>query len=424
MRIKSVFAIALSTLLLVTETAKAQTPPGTPTPSKFVDLGDVGLNANVDSGEVDLASGSYVWFRFKLTTAIHFDRSWLDIDTLSPNSITDNELALYDDQKNLIATNNNYGGSGTLNNKYAAAMSFGSGSGKRVSLSPYGGLVSDGITGTTLSPGVYWACIGAYSMDFPERNIAWAPTTNSAASGKVLLRVSTGAKPNDLWNERHNGADSGSTPADAAIPKGSGALTKILCSFPSSPKGYDIFKIRVCDPTVFAIVAESTSTTEWTISGKVVENWGSRLYLLDSAGNGVLGISRGARNTTRLAPIAGKPIQAGDYYVVVSSDCGGDNNMWAVPYSASGPMWDFGAVNANTIIAPNGSGANSPVQYYGRQSMCLSNNGYPLTMVVSLSLIGCCYADEDCSADLNKDNFVNDDDFSQFIGQYDRLICP
>lgn len=389
--------------------AAALAQPGPATPATFVDLGNIGIGQTVASTDQTLASGLYVWFRFNLTTDIRADSSWLDIDSLGPNIIQNNEMALYDNRKNKLAEDNDSGGSGTAGNNFAAAMSIGSGSGQRMSLDPAGGCFSDGFGGyhnvdnrsypvDNLPAGVYWVCVAAFDTVFPDPNNNWDTTTSSTTSGLVRLKLTTGRKPDTYWNKRHHG-DAGDTIGTAQVPLGRGPLETIITGIVTGFK--DMFKVHIPDPANFEVTGECSS-----FDGGGGGSLPLRLYVFRPDGTGVAAINRTVDAPTTLRLPLGTP--PGDYYLAVSTNCAGTNTMAGVAYSTGGFMWDFApAANQNVVIAPNGPGAAGTLAYWGRQSDCREN-----LWGVKLALRGAFYPQSPgaCVADVDDGSGTNTPD--------------
>ncbi len=399
--------LALASCVMGFTASRTIAQPGDPTPANYVDLGDIAIGQVKDSGEVDLASGKYVWFRINVLNDISVSSSWLDIDTLGPNVIQNNMMAIYDNQKNLVAIDNDSGGSGTAGTNFAAAMSFGAGSGQRLSLSPAGGVLSNGFNGQ-LSAGVYWVCLGAYFTTFPDPNNNWDTTTSSTTAGKVRVKVTAGAKSKDFWNEAHHGGDGGGSTGTAQVVEGRGPLKTIMTAF-GGFNSRDMFKVHICDPALFKVIAESSVTSDGGGG-----SYGSRLYLFGVDGKGIIAINRGANDLTTLVARSDTPLLPGDYYLAVSSACGGENGLFGSPYSKTGAVWDFGLAPSNTVIRPNGPGAADPLLIWGRQANCNSVDAY----VVKLSLSGVCFVESNCPSDFNGDGFVNGGDFDAFVDAF------
>lgn len=402
--------------LLIVASAEAYAQPGPPTPASYVDLGPVTIGDTVDSGEVDLAAGGFVWFRFELTEGITPRTGWMDLDTYGPSVIQNCELAIYDNRKNLIASDNDSGGSGGRNN-FAAAMSIGSGSGERLTLDPLGGTLSDGNDLQVLDAGVYWACIAGWDTSWDDPNNNWATTTTSTEPGKVRLLVKTGSVPAGYWNERHEGTDAGILPSGAMIVEGSGPLHTIMAAFSDGPRSVDTFKIRICDPAVFRVEAEASTLDADEGGGGA---WGTRLYLFDVDERPVIAVDMSTNNGNAvLQPLSPTQLGAGDYYLAITTNCGGANTMSSVPHGAGGIMYDWGTVGSNITITPNGPGANQPVEYWGRIGNCNNAEAF----VAKLALAGACFIDTSCPADIDASGAINVDDIQAFVDSF-LAGCP
>lgn len=398
-------------------TAAAFSQPTFSTPPTFVDLGDVGIGATIQSPVANMPQGLRVWYRFRLLDPVEPFNTWLDIDTATPGGICNTYVALYDTYQNRLAIDDESGGGNGGTCSSAAAMSFGSGSARRLTILPdggFGGRVSTGVFGTTLEPGVYWIGVAAGPSTFPDPNPNWDSTTSSTLSGGVSVKITTGRKPDSQWNERYQGEDAGTTPGTASVPDGVGPLETILTAFSSGSR--DMFKIQVCNPAAFAVTMESTMNGGGTYQ--------SRLFLFDANGRGVAGINGTASGTnTRLTLPSGVTIPAGIYYLAVSNNCAGSNGYSAVPYDASRQqIWDFSVI-ANQSIAPNGPGAANPILFWGRQQSCTSDGAH----WVKLSLSGVCYARTGACSGIDFNNntvFPEDQDVIDFFNVLAGGTCP
>lgn len=392
-------------------------PAGPTEPTSYIDLGMIALGDSIDSGEVDLPLDKFLWFRFELTEGITPQTGWMDMDTLGPNVITNCELGLYDNQKNFIASDNDSAGSGPSGTNFAAAMSFGAGSGLRATLDPLGGTLSDGRSSGNLSAGIYWAVVAGYDATFSDPNNFWIVDTTSSATGKVRLKITTGEPSPGYWNERWNGGDAGILPSDAMVVRGTGDLTTIMCALSDGPRAVDMLQIRVCDPATFRVESQASTIDADEGGGG---SWGTRLYLFDSESRPVLGVNRTTNNgNTVLEPLSPTQLAPGDYYLAVTTNCNGANGWEASPYGEGGAMFVFGGVASNQTITPNGPGAGQPVQFWGRVGNC--NNA--ASFIARLDLAGACYIDDSCPADLNGDGQLNFFDVQIYLNQYSQG-CP
>lgn len=397
--------------------------PGNPGPANYTELGNVGIGQAVSSPEIQVAAGAVVWFRFQLTTAVRPRANWLDLDTSGPTTLDNPWMAIYDARANRIREDDNSGGStGTPDNERAAAMSFGGGSGQRISgLDPDwgGGRMSTGSFGPTLEAGVYWVGIAASAADFQDPNPTWTAATDSTESGTVRLKISTGLVASTVWNEEDHGPDAGHAPETALAISGSGPLTTILCNF--LPTTRDMFKIRICDGASFQAVASST-----TGAGGIYR---SRLFLFDAGGRGVLAINNTLPNTdtTLTRPASMPPLASGDYYLAVSSRCSaavinGTSFGQPVPYDATHQaLWDFTG-HDNVTIAPNGPGSANPMVYWGRLASCES------TYYTRITLAGACYLNDGsgpgpCPGDLDGDGVIALQDLAILLAAF-ATTCP
>ncbi len=415
--------ISLLAALGVPAIAEAQTAPAPPPPpANVIDLGEVGIGDTKTSLSIPIANGQNIWFRFHLTEGIT-PESWLNIDT--PRSLTpagdalNTEIGLYNEWSYLVSWDDFSGGGTALPTSNAAALTYGGGSGKRLGEDGTGWFGSRIDTGWNqkegnwrpyISEGTYYVCVVGYSADFSQSpNPNWIVSTNFLGSGTVRLRVSTGQVAPTQWNEAYHGYDAGYSPSTAQVVTGSGPLTTILGSF--APGECDIFKFHICDPENFQAVATPTMT--W---GNL---YGARMYLLDGNGRGILGINNTIANTdTMLSVPSNVHLTEGDYYLAISSNCGGTDGYQAVPYDAAGQaLWDFGSSSSwNKSIAPNGTGKLSPMYRPGRQADCVNGS---VRYFERISLSGACYIERSCPADFDQSGFVDTDDFTAFIEAFE-----
>lgn len=401
----------------------AQSCPAPPAPPPDeIDLGDIGIDQTITSDFIPIAADQNVWFRFRLTDAIT-PASWFNIDT--SRSTINTELGLYNEWSYRVGSDDYSGGGITLANSTASALTFGGGSGERLGEDGVGwfgaridtGWNQDSVTvpggwRPYLGAGVYHAVVVGYNADFnQDPNPNFDVSTNFTGSGLVRLRLRTGRVPPERWNEYHHGADAGYSPGTAALVEGSGPLTTILGFF--NPGERDIYRFRICDPANFTVTA--TPTLSW---GNL---YGARLFLLDADGRGVLGVNHtiaGAETTLTVPP--GMSLSPGEYYLAVSSNCGGRDGYQAVPYDAScNALWDFSnSATWNMPIPPNGTGQANPMLYSGRQSDCVNNSDY---YFVRLSLTGACHlpARPACPVDFDGDGREGLGDFAEFQNCFD-----
>lgn len=398
-RNRAFVAIAAIALLALAPMAVAQ--PGNPGPTTYVDLGDLGIGQTVQSADMSIAVGGVIWFRFRLTAPITPLANWLDLDTAGPSTIGNTEMAIYDARANKLGEDNDSGGGST---GWAAAMSFGGGSGQKLSGNDPtwgGGRISDGAWGQNLSPGVYYVAVVGYNADFSQDpNTNWQVSTNSTTTGTVRLRAATGVVPATYWNERHHGGEAGDGLGTVQVVEGSGPLTTIVTA--SNVSGRDMFKLRICDPESFQVKAVPTAS-----GGGVYRD---RLFIFDSSGRGVVAINNTVASTpTVLTLPAGAP--AGDYYVAVNNYCA-NGAIEPNPFDAENQLiWTFvGSSTWNVALQPNGPGASNPLDFWGRlNSSCENADAY----YIRLEFTGACHVlseQPSCSGDLNGDHAVTADD--------------
>jgi hypothetical protein len=419
--------LAVAIAFASTSVAKAQSAPPAPAPPPgVINLGDLGVGDTLISANIPILNGQNIWFRFRLTQGIT-KASWLNID--SARSVTDSgnamdtEIGMYNEWAYRVGSDNFSGGGKSLTSSLASAMTFGGGSGMRLGEDGSGwvggridtGWNQDGDTfpggwRPYLGPGIYYICVVGYNADFSQLyNPNWQVSTSFQGSGVIRLRIRAAEVPSTRWNETHNGYDAGYMPGIAQVVEGKGSLSTILCAH--NPGETDVFKIRICDPGSFRV--DATPTLQW---GDI---YGARLYLLNASGRGILGInSTAAGIDTSLTVPSTMSLEAGDYYLVVSSNCGGIDGYQAVPYDLQGEaLWDFAnSANWNKCIAPNGTGKANPMFRPGRQSDCINNS---TLYSVRLNLSGACYVESSCPADFDGTGFVDSDDFTAFITAFE-----
>jgi hypothetical protein len=380
-------------------------------PPNFIDLGTINVGSTpTRTLPTPISQGQTVWYGFKVSQAIDFKTSWLDINTVGSSIATN--LAMYDAQSYLWGANIGFGAGGN-----AAGISIGAGSGKRL------GDVGDPNPAGRLSIGqnlqVGWpfiprltanrqyfiAVIGA-GADFSQSpNPNWTISTSSTATG---FRAPT------RWDEGWNGIDAGIDLDTAQTPEGTGSLTQILTA--GSATDRDMFKINICDPTSFRVTATPTRDAGGTSQ--------VRLYILNSSGRGVAAINNTIANTTTTLTLPpGSP--SGDYYLAWASNCpGAVAGTQNSAYDASGAIiWDFAlSSDWNVRLAPNGPGAANPLAYWAFPNTCAGSNAY----WVSLDLVGACYVYEGCDdVDFNNNGiFPEDQDIIDFLNTLAGAACP
>lgn len=402
--------IALVFPLLACVSAIAQPAPPAP-PAGVINLGDVGVPQTLNSPDVPLGPGGIVWFQFNLTTPITRLGNWLELDT-SGSNISDNMMVIYSQWAFRAGDDNDSGGGASGR---AAAMSFGAGSGERLSREA-GGRISNGAWGLR-NPGIYYVGIIGWINNFngwSNPNRTWDYNTNSTIAGTIRLTIRTGQAPSTFWNERHHeGGNSSTLPMHAMTVEGNGPLQTLLCDFPTGER--ETFKIRICDPAIFRATAK-------------LSFWGggtyrARMFLFDEDGRGVVGINNTIEGTD--TTLTGLPsITPGDYFLTVGSYCGGANGYNAVPYDAANqPLWDF-SNNHNVSIAPNGPGAANPILFLGSQSNC-ENVADGDVYTARIEMTGACHvasAPSGCP-DLNGDGVVSLQDLAILLAVF-GTVCP
>lgn len=414
--------LAAGMMAIAATTGHAQ--PGNLGPANFVDVGDVGIGQTTHR-TATVTAGGYVWFRIRLTETIDPRANWMELDMSGPTTLTDPEMALYDASANRLFVNDNSGGScGAAGNELAPALSIGGGSGLRLSRTQgtnwNGGRISTGSDGQSLAAGTYWVCVTAWDGAFVDPNPNWTASTTSVLSGTIGLTVTTGPVAAATWNEAQRSTDAGEFLDTAQVVTGSGPLTNILTSYNVSSR--DMFKIRICDGATFRAVA--------AVSGIDGLRYQTRLFLFDAAGRGVYAIAGTTSNsdTTLTRPAGAPPFPAGEYYLAISSNCGGfitggTDYGPAVPFTAANEvMWAF--TTTNVPIPPTTAGAALPLSYWGRQADCQNPGAY----YANITLTGACFIEPGpapCVADVDNgtstgtpDGGVNIDDLLYFLERF------
>lgn len=404
------FAIMMTARLTV-----AQCPFVSP-PASFVDLGAIAIGGQATvTQDLPIAAGQHIWIRFKVPEAIVAPDTWMDINTVG--STINAQLGLYDScSYGLTADSDSAGG-------LAAGLSLGAGSGRRlgdVGLSGPLGRISMGqnLINTSVqlqANRFYYLVVIGQGADFSQNpNPNWQVSTSSTESGTVRVRISTGRRPQSLWNERWAPrSDAGLLPETAIIPDGTGPLQTILTA--EGVDGRDMFKIRICDPASFLVTATPTRDTGGTSQ--------VRMFLFDEQGRGVVARNNTiASTTTSLTLPSG--YSAGIYYLAWANNCAG-----AFPGSQNTAydeqnrlIWDFSAsASWNVMLAPNGPGATGSVFAWGLPSVCSSSQAYWL----NISCSGVCYPTSDCDdIDFNNDTSLFDPcDINSFLTVYSEGPC-
>ncbi len=393
--------------------AAAAPPSG---PPNVIDLGDVQALATITSNNIPVTPGSTVWFRFRLLHAISSLNNWMDIDTA--RSTIDTEMCLYDERANKVIEDGDSGGRGpSTSYNTASALTFGSGSGRRLGADGpgwFGARISTGwnaSTGSvwpTLNPGVYYVAVVGYNADFSQDpNPNWQVSTNSNASGTIRLRLATGPTPGTYWNEAYRGVDAGDQLGDSQVIEGVGPLTDVVTAY--SVNGRDMFKINICDPEHFAATVTPTRPYETGMDH-------ARVFIFDSDGRGVCAINNTLNNTTTVLNLP-PGTAPGDYYIAVNNYCGSSYGD-PTAFSLGGAIWDFSSSGSwNKMLLPNGPGAGSPLDHWGRLSASCENSTDPYITLISLS--GACHVQTDCPADFDNSGFVDTDDFTAFIEAFE-----
>jgi hypothetical protein len=418
----------LATCVLPFAAAAQNAPPITPPPSSVpvIDLGTFGVGDQpIISEMLPIAGPQSIWFKFRLRDGIT-PKTWFNIDT--SRSTINTEIGLYDERYYRIDDDDFSGGGVALNNSLASALTYGGGSGARLGEDGPGWVGAridtgwnekGGVWRPYLNAGLYYLVVVGYDADFSQNpNPNLNVSTNFTGSGTIRVKLSSGRVPSTRWHEVWQGYDAGFAPGIAQPLVGSGSLTTILSVLGTAER--DVFKIRICDPSVFR--ATCTLTAEW---GNV---YGARLFLLDRNRRGISGINNTITGTdTTLTAPAGTTLAPGDYYLAVSGNCGGPAGWQAVPYDDYGTggraLWDFSNQSTwNRSIAPNGTGRESPMATSGRQNFCVDNTAF----FSRITLSGACYIDYTCPADLDDgsgsgtpDGGITLDDLLYFIQRFE-----
>ncbi len=157
--------------------------------------------------------------------------------------------------------------------------------------------------------------------------------------------------------------DAGDLPATAQIPTGSGALTSISGSIPStSATDADMYRIHISTPSTFS------ATTVGTIGAIGLQLQNSQLFLFNAAGLGVYGRddNPGTFRTTLPANSPLGPQVPGDYFLAIS---GFDRD----PVSPGGLIFPS-SPNA-TLFGPTGPGGTQPISGWTGLDAALASRG-------------------------------------------------
>jgi hypothetical protein len=163
--------------------------------------------------------------------------------------------------------------------------------------------------------------------------------------------------------------DAGELTATAQITMGSGALTSISGSIPStSATDADMYRIHISVPGDFS------ATTVGTVGTPGLQLQNSELFLFNAAGLGVYGRddNAGTARTTLPAGNSLGPQTAGDYFLVIT----GFNRD---PVSAAGLVFPD-SPNA-TLFGPTGPGGSLAISgYTGLETALASRGNYSVNL--------------------------------------------
>lgn len=139
-----------------------------------------------------IGAGQTVWFRFDVPTRIS-GSAYLDIDTVgsnigTSNSTNDTVLVLYDENGQLVATNDDIlVGQASVTGSRLSLLSFGAGGG------------ATGVTGATaagqygtLQPGTYWLAVKGFS-NTDTIAVGWDVASSSTRTGAARLNLRSNA---------------------------------------------------------------------------------------------------------------------------------------------------------------------------------------------------------------------------------------
>jgi len=177
------------------------------------------------------------------------------------------------------------------------------------------------------------------------------------------LAPGAGAIP---WTEV---GDAGDLPATAQVPTGSGALTSISGSIPStSATDADMYRIHISTPSTFS------ATTVGTVGLPGTQLQNSQLFLFNAAGLGVYGRDDdpGTFRTTLPAGSLLGPQIPGDYFLAISG-------FARDPVSPGGLI--FPSSPNTTLFGPTGPGGTQPISgWTGLEAAFASRGNYRIDL--------------------------------------------
>ena len=157
--------------------------------------------------------------------------------------------------------------------------------------------------------------------------------------------------------------DAGDLPATAQVPTGSGALTSISGSIPStSATDADMYRLHISAPSTFS------ATTVGTIGASGLQLQNSQLFLFNAARLGVYGRDDDP-GTFRTTLPAGSPLGPqlpGDYFLAISG-------FARDPVSPGGLI--FPSSPSTTLFGPTGPGGTQPISGWTGLEAALASRG-------------------------------------------------
>ncbi len=341
-------------------------------PAEFTDIGDYGESTGPVAANVTLVNpGDIMWARITLTNDFLGSSNRTVIFDTEGTAVIDTELGLFDNTGTLIA-NDDDGGTGLL-----SRLSFGTNGGN-------GGIPA----------GVYYIATGDFNINYAD---GFSAISTGLDTGTININVSVTLPPPGLWSEA-SGTPAGELPETAQIPSGSGSLGGIQGVLETGT--VDMFKIRVCDPTLFSATTVGQTTLD------------TQLFLFNADGLGVAVNDDEVAGLSLQSTITNQFVQQeGEYYITVAQ-------YNRDPVDINGALiWQntpFGSERA-----PDGPGAANPVASWINTT---GTGGYVI------ALTGACYPGPvipDCIADTDdgsgtgtQDGAVTIDDLLYYIVRF------
>jgi MYXO-CTERM domain-containing protein len=150
------------------------TPP--PPPGFIEDLGDNSTFGGIVTRSRALAAGQVDWFKFNVSSAQSFFDIWTGGIAANGTSNLDTEIAVYNSDGEVVATNDDISTSGP--NAFLSRLGFGAGSQINVGGATLGATSPGTATATALGAGTYYLAIGGFNTAF---NNGFAVTGGTAA---------------------------------------------------------------------------------------------------------------------------------------------------------------------------------------------------------------------------------------------------